>query len=315
MNFYAEAGKMAVGSRLRKLSEALTEDASKVYSTYGVDLEPRWFPLFYTLCKTSRLGVMEIAQNIGQSHASVSQMIKQMKKKGLISEAKDTADGRRTVMELTEKGKQVQARLEVQMLDVKSASEDLLSEMQYDMWKSIEEMEFLLEKKSLFNRVTAKRKERESLQVKIVEYSDRYKQVFKDLNVEWIETYFRLEEKDLLTLNNPQAYIIEQGGHILLAEYHGEVVGTCALLKLNETTFELGKMAVSPGAQGKNIGWLLGMAAIEKTKNLGGRRLFLESNTKLIPAINLYHKLGFQKVTGPPSPYERANIQMELILS
>jgi len=314
MDFYAEAGKMAVGSRLRKLSETLTEDAAKVYLTYEVDLEPRWFPVFYTMCKNSRLGVMEIAQNIGQSHASVSQMIKQMKKKGLLSEAKDTGDGRRTVMELTEKGKQVRAKLDVQMLDVKSASEELLSEMQYDMWKSIEEMEFLLEKKSLFERVTAKRKERESLQVKIVEYSDRYKQVFKDLNVEWIETYFRLEEKDLLTLNNPKEYIIEPGGHILLAEYNGGVVGTCALLKLNETTFELGKMAVSPRAQGKNIGYLLGVAAIEKTKMLGGRKLFLESNTKLIPAINLYHKLGFQKVTGPPSPYERSNIQMELIL-
>jgi hypothetical protein len=33
----------------------------------------------------------------------------------------------------------------------------------------------------------------------------------------------------------------------------------------------------------------------------------------LKPAINLYYKLGFRKTSGPPSPYERSNIQMELI--
>ena len=78
--------------------------------------------------------------------------------------------------------------------------------------------------------------------------------------------------------------------------------------------FELAKMAVSPKAQGKNIGWLLGQAIIEKAKALGASGIYLESNTILKPAINLYHKLGFQKVAGHPTPYERCNIQMELKL-
>ena len=53
---------------------------------------------------------------------------------------------------------------------------------------------------------------------------------------------------------------------------------------------------------------------IEKAKEAGFKRLYLESNTILKPAINLYYKLGFKKITGAPSPYERSNIQMELIL-
>jgi ribosomal protein S18 acetylase RimI-like enzyme len=73
-------------------------------------------------------------------------------------------------------------------------------------------------------------------------------------------------------------------------------------------------MAVSPAAQGKNIGWLLGRAIIEKARALGASTLYLESNTILKPAINLYHKLGFKKVAGHVSPYERCNIQMELKL-
>jgi GNAT superfamily N-acetyltransferase len=78
--------------------------------------------------------------------------------------------------------------------------------------------------------------------------------------------------------------------------------------------FELAKMAVAPGAKGKGIGLLLGQACIDKARALGAGRVYLESNTKLRPAISLYHKLGFRKIAGPPSPYERCNIQMELRL-
>ncbi|RYY25293.1 MAG: MarR family transcriptional regulator, partial [Chitinophagaceae bacterium] len=49
-------------------------------------------------------------------------------------------------------------------------------------------------------------------------------------------------------------------------------------------------------------------------RELGARKVYLESNTKLEPAINLYYKLGFKKIAGAPSPYERCNIQMELEL-
>ncbi len=53
--------------------------------------------------------------------------------------------------------------------------------------------------------------------------------------------------------------------------------------------------------------------ASNKARAAGAWRVYLESNTMLKPAINLYYKLGFRKTAGPPSPYERSNIQMELI--
>jgi hypothetical protein len=47
---------------------------------------------------------------------------------------------------------------------------------------------------------------------------------------------------------------------------------------------------------------------------MGAKKIYLESNTILKPAINLYHKMGFQKVSGLATPYKRCNIQMELVL-
>ncbi len=46
MDFFNQTGRMAIGSRLRMLSDKITEDASQIYKLYGVDLKAKWFPVF-----------------------------------------------------------------------------------------------------------------------------------------------------------------------------------------------------------------------------------------------------------------------------
>lgn len=152
--------------------------------------------------------------------------------------------------------------------------------------------------------------------VKIVPYAPEHQAAFKKLNQEWIEKYFKMEESDYRSLDNPQIHILDPGGAILVALYEEEVAGVCALIKMNHATyqFELAKMAVSSNYQGKGIGSILGKAIVDKARALGAKAIYLESNTSLTPAINLYHKLGFKKIEGSPSPYERCDIQMELHL-
>ena len=53
---------------------------------------------------------------------------------------------------------------------------------------------------------------------------------------------------------------------------------------------------------------------MDRARELGASRVFLESNTILEPAINLYRKLGFTPVQDEASPYDRCNIQMEIWL-
>lgn len=159
-------------------------------------------------------------------------------------------------------------------------------------------------------------KEPDNLKLEIVDYTSAYQKAFKSLNEEWISTYFTMEDSDYKALDQPQSYILDKGGYILVALFNGEPLGVCALIKMNdgEYDFELAKMAVSPKAQGKNIGFMLASAIIEKAKSMHASKIYLESNTILKPAINLYHKLGFRKVAGKPTPYARCNIQMELII-
>lgn len=316
MDFFRRTGKVAIGSRLRMLTDKVTEDGAAIYKLYDIDMQPKWFPVFYSLIEGEDQTITAIAKAIGHSHPSVSKIISEMIEKRYVEEKKDQADGRRTLVALTKKGRTIAAKIADQLIDVNAAVEELSAKATNDLWQAIEEWEFLLEQKSLLKRVMEKKKERNSELVKIIDYKPQYQDVFRDLNKEWISTYFEMEESDYKALDHPNEYILDKGGFIMVALYEDEPMGVCAMIKMNdaEYDFELAKMAVSPKAQGKNIGFLLASAIIEKAKSKGAKRIYLESNTVLKPAINLYHKLGFQKVAGKPTPYSRCNIQMELNL-
>jgi len=314
MDFYERVGKMALGSRLRRLSESLTEQASDVYALYDVEMQPKWFPVFYALSSGGEKSITQIAQEIGQSHPSVSTIVKEMLKKDVVMKGSNKKDGRENYVKLTDKGFAINDRVQVQYTDVNAAIETALAETQHNIWKAIEEWEFLLGQKSLLKRVRDEKKLRESKKISIVNYQPQYREAFKQLNVEWITTWFKMEEADHKILDHPQEYVLDKGGHILIALDEEKPVGTCALVKLDDQTYELSKMAVTPETKGKGVGLLLGNAAIALAKCTGANRLYLESNTILKPAINLYSKLGFKRIPGTQSPYERSNIHMELPL-
>lgn len=316
MNIFEKTGKMALGSRLRLLTAKMTDDASKIYELYGIEFSPKWFPAFFLLSVDGEKTITEIATEISHSQPSVTKIVKEMAKVGLVEVNLKSEDKRRNLVDLTEKGRNISEKIKIQCGDINLAVEDILNQATHNLWEAVAEWEFLLEQKSLLKRVQEQKKLRESKNVQIVDYEPKYQQAFKSLNEEWISNYFEMEEADYKALDNPQEYIIDKGGKILVALYDNEPLGVCALIKMDDPDydFEMSKMAVSPKAQGKNIGWLLGQAIINKSKELGASKLYLESNTILKPAINLYYKMGYEKIVGRPTPYKRCNIQMELDL-
>src|SRR5450432_243233 len=314
MDFFKNAGKIAIGSRLRMLTEKITEDASLLYSAYHIDMEPKWFPVFYVLSQGGAQTITNIAREIGHSHPSVSKIIREMSTTGFVKEKKDKTDGRKNMVQLSAKGNEITIRIQDQYKDVGSAINELTKQTRNDLWEAIGEWEYLLNEKSLWLRVLEQKKRREGNDVEIVEYNWSYRKAFKDLNERWIKKYFKMEAADYKTLDNPEGYILKNGGYICVALYKNDPVGVCALMKMDDSEydFELVKMAVSPEVQGKGIGWLMGRNVIDKDRALGAGKIYLESNTILKPAIKLYQKLGFRKIAGHSTPYERCNIQMAL---
>ena len=150
--------------------------------------------------------------------------------------------------------------------------------------------------------------------VAIIPFSTAYKEAIKTLNLEWLQNHFRVEPKDEIVLSDPQGQIIDKGGMIFYAKYKNEIVGTVSLIKIDNTTFELSKMAVTDSVQGLGIGKKLILHCFAVAEAKGMEKLILYSNRKLLSAIHLYEKFGFVEIPLEDGVYERADIKMQRII-
>lgn len=152
--------------------------------------------------------------------------------------------------------------------------------------------------------------------MEIITYRPEYAQDFTNLNLAWLEKYFWVEPHDEEVLGKPKKYILDPGGNIFFVKEDEEIIGTVALMKIEEGVFELTKMAVTPKSQGKKIGQRLMEHTLKFARNQGWKKLIIYSNRKLENAIYIYKKYGFIEIPiGENNPYARGDIKMELPLS
>ena len=152
--------------------------------------------------------------------------------------------------------------------------------------------------------------------MKIIPFEPKYAAEFKKLNIQWLEEFFWVEPHDEEVLGNPQRYVIEPGGNIFFVLDDNLVIGTVALMKMEDGVFELTKMAVSPEVRGKKIGQKLMEYTLNYAKSQDWEKLIIYSNRKLENAIYIYKKYGFKEIPLEKElPYDRADIKMELPLS
>lgn len=154
-----------------------------------------------------------------------------------------------------------------------------------------------------------------AVKVDIIEFRAEYSKDFARINYQWLETFFKIEPQDRVILDNPYETIIKPGGQIFFALINDEVVGTIGLMAKDTETFELVKMGVLPEYKGLKIGKKLVEATIAYSRKLNKRRIFLETNSKLTPALIIYQKAGFKPIDpDPDTKYTRCDLWMELSL-
>ena len=152
------------------------------------------------------------------------------------------------------------------------------------------------------------------MNLSIISYQPEYKANFIALNTAWLEAYFVVEPHDKEVFENLETHILQPDGEIFFCLVNEEVAGTVAMQRVDNTTFELAKLAVDPKFQGLKLSHHLMNACITFAKSKKATKIMLLSNRKLETALNLYIKYGFIEVPMKENDYERANIQMELSL-
>jgi DNA-binding MarR family transcriptional regulator len=151
MNVIDESGILAIATRLQRLSDLLRKDGVLIYKANGVDFEPKWFPVIYTLHLRSVLSVVEIATEIGYTHPSTISLLKELEKVKLIRSKKDKADERKRLIQLTAKGQELIEQMKpVWELMIAALTE--LTTTQNNLLLAISEVEEQMKRLNLFER-------------------------------------------------------------------------------------------------------------------------------------------------------------------
>lgn len=312
MKTLEDFGELMLGTRLKRLSDRMYSDVDALYKARNITISSRCFAPMITLLNNGPMAISELAEALGQSHASVSQVSKILLNEKIIKHHKDPKDERRRLISVTEKGKALAENVQDIWEDLRTSLSSAIHHSGFDLLGALGGLETQLEKMSLYDRVEQRAQLRRRKTIEIVPYSEKYRLDFKRLNVEWLQKYFYVEEIDDQVLSNPEQYILEPGGSIFFAVLEEEVLGTAALIKQENNRYELSKMSVTDKYQGLGIGKKLAQAAIDKYLQLNDADcLFLESNSRLKPALKLYEKLGFvHKGKKQNSHYQRADVYM-----
>ncbi len=305
--------ELGIGTRFRRILELMTSDTDRLYEDHGLDFRVSYFYPIYALHMRGPMPISDIAKLAGFSHSAVSQTLKKLSDKGLL-ETNPGADARSKTVSLTTKGEQLVDKLQPYWQALGQAISDVSSESGVDMLAGLTALETAFDKTSLYNRAAEnlRSQKKPTTTFQIESYDVKFKQAFYDLNIWWLEKYFKVEPIDERVLSNPEDEILAKGGEIFFAVQNGKAVGTIAMKAEPGGVYELTKLAVDPSVQHGGMGRALCNKVIKRFKARGGKTLYLETNTVLEPAIKLYQKLGFVAVDPPsPSPYERANHYMK----
>ena len=145
-------GGQALGARLRRLSERLDGDGTRIYAARGVAFEQRWFGILNQLILKGSSSVGELASTIRITHVSVSQACRSLEKAGIIRSTADPADARRRSLSLTPAGHELVERLSPLWDAFNAAAADLNAEAG-DVVAALDRLDDALARKSMFDRI------------------------------------------------------------------------------------------------------------------------------------------------------------------
>jgi DNA-binding MarR family transcriptional regulator/N-acetylglutamate synthase-like GNAT family acetyltransferase len=294
-----EYGPLFLGSRLKRLGERMQAGAARLTLDAGLPVQPAHMSFLGAL-DGRPLTIGQLTQTVGISQPGVTRAIGQLLELGLVQSAPGE-DARQRTVSLTPAGVTTLARARMHVWpQVEAAVLELFGGHPESFIDQIAALENALDATPL--EVLAARAKAPPLAIR--EFSDALADQFHDINAEWISAMFKLEDTDKEVLLSPREKIIDGGGVILFVEARGlGIVGTCALQKTGERSFELTKMGVRESARGLKAGEFLLAAIIERAMAMGADPLYLLSNRRCAAAVHLYEKLGFQHDAGIMARY------------
>jgi len=148
----SQLGPLAIGARMRRLTDIFSRDVAVIYKEHNLDFEAKYFVLFYLISERDGIGIMEIADELSLTHPAIIHLAKELEKKGYIKSVKSETDSRKRLLKLSPKGKAALPEFKKVWDKIQKLNTQLMKKQQNNLIKAIEEMEALLEEKSFYKR-------------------------------------------------------------------------------------------------------------------------------------------------------------------
>ncbi|MEH0154100.1 MarR family transcriptional regulator [Limibacter armeniacum] len=152
-----ELGLRALGTRLKRIADAMSHSSRAMYKKLDLDIEPNWYLILKLVNERKAISVIDIADSIGFTHQSVITITNKMIKKGYLKSAKDANDLRRTVFTLTPKAIDTLPAVE----QIWDCGEEVITEMlhhQTEILKYLDTIEQQFNQSSFGDRIIHKLK-------------------------------------------------------------------------------------------------------------------------------------------------------------
>lgn len=148
-----ELGPLALASRLKRLSDRLYRDMSRVYGDQDFEMEARWFPVLFLLSKGGQAAVTQIGERVKMTHPAIHQIASAMSDADLLVSEVDGDDQRKRLLSLSPKGMELAHQLE----DIWNATRDELQMLQASseegLLANLDDIEQKLDREEFYERM------------------------------------------------------------------------------------------------------------------------------------------------------------------
>ncbi len=297
------SGVITIASRTRRLSDLLFQQVQEVYDYRMRGFKSSWFAVLATVQSEGKVDFKTLASRNNISPAAVSQSMTEIEKLKLVKILKGK-DKRSRIISLTAKGEDLLNSIVPDLMDIEAAFKEAIGKDEDLMVDALGRMERELKNRPLVER----------FRINIVNYESQYRKDFEQLNMEWLEQHFDIEEYDKKILADPEEYIIKKGGEIFVALLGVKVVGTLALIDHDKTKLELAKLTVKSNYRCRGVAQMLINKAIDYAKKNSYEEIFALTSSKLTAARGLYQKLKFTYSASTDKRYKRVDDKYSLKL-
>jgi DNA-binding MarR family transcriptional regulator/N-acetylglutamate synthase-like GNAT family acetyltransferase len=250
--------------------------------------------IIYELAQREKATATELINELGLDAGYLSRLLADFKKRGLVARQPSEADGRQSIIRLTEKGQKAFAELNAQS---RNQIEAMLGRL------SPPDQNRLIEAMRTIEGLLGARPEQK------VPYIIRPHQpgdmgwVTHRHGVLYNEEYGWDEQFEALVSEIVARFIQNYDAkreRCWIAERNGEIAGSVFLVKKSKTVAQLRLLLVEPSARGMGIGKRLVNECVRFARQTGYKKIILWTQSVLGAARHIYEEAGFQLVHEGP---------------